>query len=274
MFERSHETHIILDQTQVPKVILYIPFSVSEKGKEELYQMACRWQENIAASAKSYKKPVIVMHRQPAEKDEDYADMANVVHTFDSLTIPEDSIIYILAHGIGDSLYVASTRDGRIKITTNEMIDRAKQDGLTAALAEKMKPLRLYICEEEGANKFLAYNCAIALGPDYKKINLQYYEKKVGIPLNPNNANLITSKRAAINVMENNQPKKLIVGKAAEFKQTINVGEVLIKHGLIEEEKSYFNLFSFLSYFSSGATKKKEAEKTKETNKNDYPKRK
>jgi len=233
MFERFYETHINIIEDQIPKIFLYIPFLHTENNAE-LYSFALYWQSSIAGSAKNYKTPHIVIHRNSSEMGDIFPHQHEIKSIFDLKATPKNSVIYVLAHGRGSPLEMASSSQGlEYRITVQELVNRLKEDGFTPQLSKKIKGIKLFDCDENEANKYLAYNVALQLGPQYQDLSLSYYKTWVGIPYSPLDASLATYKRAVpqfdfISDEKNSLikvPKKIC--RASDFKETITVKEVL-----------------------------------------------
>ena|SRR3990167_8010376 len=231
MFERAFERRISINEKEVPQIYLYIPFSASE-WNQELYVMAKEWQENIAKSAKLEKIPHIIMHRKENEADAFcvYYQNQKLAFKFNFQTIPQDSVIYIFAHGGNRAEFVASATFHGNYLSMKELARRLKADGLTQVLAEKLKAIRLFACDVNGMTTGLAYNLAEGLGEDYRKLRIEFYDKELSFPSEPPSCNMIAHKEAYDNLDR-------LVGRARDFKKGITVGDVLDLH----KEKSYQN---------------------------------
>lgn len=245
-----------------PQVYIYIPFSVTENNIE-LWNRAVIWAKNMSL-AKPDKVPTIIMHKPSHENDPPSPQFSNVKFRFSCPdTIPENSVIYVTAHGMGDPFLIASNQDGNnfSTISMTEVADRMKKDGFTPELAKKVKDVRLFICDKNGMNVSLAYNFAEGLGEEYNELKIGYYEAKVAFPKSLKDSKLegtiFDSYDPSVeNTVMKVAAKKLpslqycFIGRASEFKKYIKAGDVFSKR--LSQKKTpqkQDTCFGFLTLF-------------------------
>lgn len=169
------------------KIILFIPFTVSENNFS-LYMRALSWRYNSRSDRD--KVPSIVMYRHPDENTEDYDDYPEAQFNFTLENLDHDTVIYILADGTGDPRHVVNVNQIYYEHFSQEPyqlpIDavawRMKQCGLTPQLAQNLKAINLFICDENNTNDQLAAFFARGLGKKYKEVTINYYSSTVYIP--------------------------------------------------------------------------------------------
>ncbi|KTD68229.1 hypothetical protein Lste_1387 [Legionella steelei] len=232
MFEKS-----VPQSQSTPKVILFIPFTVSENNYS-LYMRALDWRYNLR-SAEKKKIPDIIVYRHPDENEQDY-DGYDVQFKFTQENLTSDTVIYVLADGTGDPDYVINVNQvyyeffaqEPYQLTTNAVAWRLKQCGLTPELTRNLKAINLYICDENNNNNQLATYFGQELGDGYKEVTVNYYAALVYIPqpmLNEQGS-LDIRKRACLNSYDNDGGVKLVkAGYAHDHKHSIKVSDALIQ---------------------------------------------
>ncbi|CAM2840574.1 Uncharacterised protein [Legionella steigerwaltii] len=239
-----------------PKIILFIPFTVSENNFS-LYIRALDWRNNLSSSGKSAKVPSIVMYRHPDENEQDFEDYDLAQFCFTQENLTSDSVIYVLADGTGDPEHVINVNQYYYKHLTQEpyqlSIDavawRMKQCGLTPELAQNLKAINLFMCDEDNNNDQLAAYFAQELGEKYKNVAVNYYSAIVNLP------------RLVLNAQGDQEVKKL-----ASFAIYLNDGSTkFVKAGYAHEHKHSLKVSDALaqerSSSCSAETRKAKAER-------------
>lgn len=143
-------------------IILYIPFERNATG--DLTYGAKIWKTNCSRA--SSEEIRIIYYKE--EFDED--------------NIPQDTVVYILAHGSDDDpRFVANARDSKVAtlIDIETLATRFNHDFLV--INHHISHIHLYCCGNPGKNACLATNFrAMLLRPECNTIN--YYQGKISPP--------------------------------------------------------------------------------------------
>ncbi|WP_392537176.1 hypothetical protein [Legionella sp. 227] len=219
-------------------VVLFIPFTVSENNFS-LYIRALDWRNNLRSSEKMGATiPRVVIYRHPDENEEDYELYDGAQFKFNPQNVPANTVIYILADGTGDPDYVINVnqtfyeRLGQepYQLSIDAVAWRMKQCGLTPELAQNLKAINLYICDENMTNDRLATYFAQELGEQYKDLTINYYSATVYVPrpIVTDQGEKRIKKTAYFNIqLEDGKTRLVKAGYAHEHKHSIKVSDVL-----------------------------------------------
>ncbi|MCE0724383.1 MULTISPECIES: hypothetical protein [Legionella] len=223
------------------KIILFIPFTISENNFS-LYMRALSWRYNLRnLEENSDNVPSIVMYHHPDENAEDYDDYPEAQFHFTPENVDPDTVIYILADGTGDprcvvnvnQVYYEHFSQEPYQLPIDAVAWRMKQCGLTPQLAENVKGINLFICDENNTNDQLAVFFAQGLGKKYKDVAINYYSSIVYIP-QPISSDKV-KKLAYLHIYSSDGTTKQVeAGYAHEHKHTLNVSDAFT-----QEESSY-----------------------------------
>ncbi|VEB37571.1 hypothetical protein [Legionella cherrii] len=219
-------------------VVLFIPFTVSENNFS-LYIRALNWRNNLRSSEKtSTIIPSVVIYRHPDENEEDYELYDTAQFKFTPENLPANTVIYILADGTGDPDYVVNVNQidyehlglELYQLSIDAVAWRMKQCGLTPKLAQNLKEINLYICDERMTNDRLATYFAQELGEQYKDLTVNYYSATVSVPrlIVTEEGEKRIKKTACFNIeLKNGKTQLVKAGYAHEHKHSIKVIDVL-----------------------------------------------
>ncbi|CDZ78031.1 hypothetical protein BN59_02328 [Legionella massiliensis] len=224
------------------KNVIFVPFSATENNFS-LYFRALTWRQNLRDSNKHDKIPEIVMYRHPDETNEEYEEY-DVHFQFSAENLPTNTTVYVIADGTGNPGYVTNTNqffyqkhnDTPSFLPVEAIAWRMMQCGLTPELAQNLKVIKLYICDENDSNQKMALNFAYSLGEFYSEILLNFYKARLNIPMfySLGTSPLVARKYGEIFSIEDGVEQLIESGFASQYRKDLLIRDAL--HMVKDEE--------------------------------------
>jgi len=198
----------------MPNQYLYIPFTEDENNFQ-LQMIAMSWR--MAAGEKG-KKPKLIIHGENQFEEH----------------IESNAVIYVLGHGHKNSQYVdkvvntSEADDTDLTFLNMQTVaDRLKADGVEAATNAKIK---LFFCNEQGANYYLALAFINALGPGFGKsqTRIDFYHTIVSTPYKKNGQIYKHAKREVMSPYEGEASVMVELGHACQYRSRLSTNTELV----------------------------------------------
>jgi hypothetical protein len=118
--------------------------------------------------------------------------------------------------------------DDGTKLNIDDLVKRMREDGFTPEMANKLKDIRLYVCDAAKESKYRAYNFILQLGSEFNSLHVSYYNAVISSPMNGPH-------KFAASLSGSDQIDK-ILGRASAYKDTLLVRDVLLMHRQLENK--------------------------------------